>query len=360
MNIIDVFNSNVAELPKTRSNNDFEDFVREMFDAYLHLVYSFTSKDYVSTTIRSARPLIKNLCQKICDSLAEYFAGLPHASYNILKSGITAVQTHVNRLCSSPDIRPHLTHLYRVRLKTMAPLGRSDLFHIPFELRHLVRTQRYSIPGLPCLYFGGSLWVCWEELGRPEFHRMQMSRFTATAPTQVLDFGYRPALFAAMMAHDPAKKRDCPEGRLAASYAICWPLIAACSVRVLYAGSAFVPEYVVPQQMLQWVTHTANCHGIRYFSTHVSQYPNNPNTGANYVFPVKSRPKSGHCQQLRQLFELSEPIAWELLIRSDLLPSLTPNLSCKLELIPEYRVDYSITDFGVCEGRLAALPTARL
>ena len=49
-----------------------------------------------------------------------------------------------------------------------------------------------------------------------------------------LDFGYRPALIAAMLQANPATLADGgPLADFAISQAVCWPFIAACSIKVL-------------------------------------------------------------------------------------------------------------------------------
>lgn len=41
--------------------------------------------------------------------------------------------------------------------------SKDEMFHIPYEKRNLVGNQRFSLSGLPCLYLGGSSYICWEE-----------------------------------------------------------------------------------------------------------------------------------------------------------------------------------------------------
>lgn len=69
---------------------------------------------------------------------------------------------------------------------------RGDIFHVPFEKRRLVGNQRYSIAGLPCLYLGSSIWICWEELGRPPLDSVWVSRFRIVKQASVLDFQFPP------------------------------------------------------------------------------------------------------------------------------------------------------------------------
>src|SRR4029077_14880750 len=89
-----------------------------------------------------------------------------------------------------------LDQLYRIRPAKADEwhLEKRSLFHIPFNERHKVARQRYSIPGLPCLYLGGTLYVCWLEMNRPNFDSLFISRFRVTPgeTVSVLDLGMRP------------------------------------------------------------------------------------------------------------------------------------------------------------------------
>lgn len=48
--------------------------------------------------------------------------------------------------------------------------SKDEMFHIPYDKRSLVGNQRYSVTGLPCLYLGGSSYICWEEIGRKDLN----------------------------------------------------------------------------------------------------------------------------------------------------------------------------------------------
>ena len=52
-----------------------------------------------------------------------------------------------------------------------------DMFHIPLNRREIVKTQRYSAPGYPCLYLGNTVYSCWEEMHRPHFDDLMFSGF---------------------------------------------------------------------------------------------------------------------------------------------------------------------------------------
>jgi hypothetical protein len=81
-----------------------------------------------------------------------------------------------NRLTSVSSI-PAECDFYRTRSSSDRRLSREELFHNPFENRGRVATSRYSIPGLPALYLGDSIYVCWEEYRRKKMDDLYFSRF---------------------------------------------------------------------------------------------------------------------------------------------------------------------------------------
>jgi len=238
-----------------------------------------------------------------------------------------------------------------------------EMFHIPFELRDRVGTQRYSFPGLPCLYVGQSLYVCWEELGRPDLHALWVSK-VVVAPEhsiRVLDLGHRPATIAAgLEAALAGRSRGMPLRR-ATAYAVLWPLIAACSVkRSPSRNRSFVVEYVVPQLLLRWLVRTVRegkkdrLDGIRYFSTHIEEHEANL-AGMNYVFPAQKRGKVGFCPQLREKFHLTHPTSWQL-ATAEITPPPQPRYNnFDLQLTKGWSADYRFTVFSRVEGFLDRL-----
>lgn len=57
---------------------------------------------------------------------------------------------------------------YRMRVfESRNYVDYKEMFHVPLDMRGIIKTQRYSFPGYPCLYLGTSINACWEELHRP-------------------------------------------------------------------------------------------------------------------------------------------------------------------------------------------------
>ena len=71
------------------------------------------------------------------------------------------------------------------------------MFHIKYSLRSKVKTQRFSFPGLPCLYLGASSYVCWLELNRPAFDKFQVATIKqkSTDDYNVIDLCVHPYSF---------------------------------------------------------------------------------------------------------------------------------------------------------------------
>lgn len=60
---------------------------------------------------------------------------------------------------------------FRPREKVTS-LRPQELFHVPFESRRLVGSNRYSIPGHPSLYMANSIYTAYKELNEPEFDNL--------------------------------------------------------------------------------------------------------------------------------------------------------------------------------------------
>lgn len=361
MDIVDLLDSELLALPKNRDCNDFEKFLKSWFSAFLSEVSKLEGDNWLTSELKRQQPLLQKLCSHIEQAVNSYLMGFSHQAYDRLRMALDEAAAAIAKMASLPDIADRLQNLYRIRVGSLTDFKRPDLFHIPFQLRHLVKPQRYSISGLPSLYLGGSSWVCWEELSRPGFENIQISRFRAvpSSSVRVLDFGWRPAVIAAFIDANPiVMKGPGQSSEFALAYAICWPLLASCSIRVMHAGSPFTPEYVVPQLLLQWLRNESDIDGIRYFSTRIAQYVDSPEPAANFVFPVRTNEETGFCQELRGKFLLSRPMAWSLVdqlpIESTPPPGGVPQW--KLSVNPDVEIAYWKTHFFSCEAKINSLP----
>ena len=275
----------------TKKLNQFLGKVEELEDGLIHPNKNI-STDFVK---RNQKRIIKNLI--LC--IEEYYNGNPFKAYENLESVLRHDYKDLYAIINQ-KIYQEGESFFRVRLSEKNyPFQKSEMFHIPFELRNKVSTQRFSIPGFPSLYLGRTIYICWEELNRPSIDKIQAIRYKNIKPIKLLDLT------------PPIK--DCEDVNELYRFLMTFPLILCCSVKVKDTSDTFKPEYIIPQLLLQWVRNNDILDGIQYKSTHVTSKVFNENTELiNIVLPVKTSKGTGICNKLIKFFESTEVISWNL------------------------------------------------
>ncbi|EFD1677397.1 hypothetical protein FGU44_24610, partial [Escherichia coli] len=153
-------------------------------------IYFNTLNDYIedndnelSRRLSSKLDRITRIYFGVVSSLEYFLSGDIKSSYDTFDrtfsdrftaNYIQKISIPLENICNSS--RP----LFRVRKSDTAVKNRNEIFHIPFSKRHLVNAQRYSVAGLPCLYLGSSLYVCWLEMDKPDFDKLYISSFISS------------------------------------------------------------------------------------------------------------------------------------------------------------------------------------
>lgn len=215
------------------------------------------------------------------------------------------------------------------------------------------------------VYLGSCAYICWEELNRPTFDSLQISRFEGVKPNEsiILDISYTPSylefrlnkLLFGDWRPDYEQNKSQIDDEIVSMF-VKWPLIISCSVKVKDMKHPFKPEYIIPQLLLQWITKNPSIDGIKYFSTKIVNETNNMSLYQNYVFPAKSNPKQGICEKLKKHFNITETVSWQLAMTQKNSYSDYQNNyldSKEIELIKGLRVPYKTTDFGFIEYLLS-------
>ena len=185
-----------------------------------------------------------------------------------------------------------------------------EMSHIPFQFNHKVGNERYSMSGFPSLYLGSSVYVCWEEMRRPDIDYANFALFKTTTTIKVVDLANKEHY------HFTGEKfADC--------------LVLACSFPVQFLNDPFKPEYIIPQMLLQSLVrynrdniNEEKIAGIMYSSTHIKDsklwinYPENRKNRQlfyNYVFPAFDRKESGLSSELNSIFQFWNSITYNKL-----------------------------------------------
>jgi len=388
MLLADFFSSQAVRLPRNGGpdSESFDTFLHKLFDQYLTQLKDVDDPGFgtISGRIKGLIPDVERLSSGIVDVVKRVLEGHPFSGYAILEALLESVgverlfstlSCYVSDSAAGGRFDPILTSalhptLYRLRsdatVAAYGQLSRKDMFHVPFEKRRSVRNHRYSIPGLPCLYLGSSVWICWEELGRPNLDSLLLSRFEFADDLVVLDFHFPPDLawLVFQWANGPAdltlpenvdiEKKARYNDEFVLSYILFWPLIAGCSIKVLDREGTFHPEYIVPQLLLRWVTATKkyDVSGIRYFSTRTPAGQWDVFAHSNCVFPARQIAATGLCGYLLDKFRLTIPIAWQLLKSYDDEHKITfgpTNFGGAITINEELKLPYGRTEFFAAE-----------
>lgn len=251
-----------------KNDNDVLDVLKENLNDYASNIESLSNFQYTRK--------VKDINKIILKTFEHYYNGMPNKAFTEIKKLFT--QKNITEFLNIDTIvkmgyENEYKQLYRVRLgENIYEL--TDIFHNPFNNRHIIPTNRYSIPGFPCLYLSGSILGCWIEMDKPDIDKLSVSRFEADKDLKILDLATLP---------HQIDKFDASEYK----YLVTWPLICACAIRVKDNNRTFKSEYIIPQLLLQLLREIKDIDGIRYFSVKTEYQKVNRNPiYINYVFPA--------------------------------------------------------------------------
>lgn len=291
---------------------------------------------------------IENLSNAIIETIERYYEGNILAATQRFNDALEQTFFHDLDVLTIIDEQ---TSFYRARKNDNSIFSKEDLFHIKFELRHIVSTNRFSVPGFPALYLGDSTYTCWEEFGKSKLRDLYFARFENINPLKVIHIEKYTDFVEKL---DGEKDQNIPK---ILSYLVLYPLTIACVIKTQNPTGNFKPEYIIPQLLLQFVSRKPEIDGVKFPSTRIDYSKLSGIRGYNYVFPVKSISKTGYCKNLKTAFSCTEPTSLELeeIINNPVgtMHSSGPAIDDrKIELIKGVKSPYSKSSFGKIEFRL--------
>lgn len=197
-----------------------------------------------------------------------------------------------------------------IREDNSFPLERKELFHIPHHKNYLIGTERYSMPGHPCLYLASQPELGWYECGKPD--KFAIAKFDIPQEEdnnlKFIDFSEKLMPLKHSFVCWFSNEDDIEAVRkYLLKYLFTYTLRAACSVVVEHPGSKYIEEYVIPQLLLQWVVTDKDFDGIRYESCNSDE---NVKVlwGHNIVLVTKSFDVDGLDRKLRENVKVGQPV----------------------------------------------------
>jgi len=308
MKNIALFKDPFYQLPK-RYEGNFSQFVKDNLVKYREKLADFDS--WLKEDIEKERILIEELCDSINNTIELYLKGLPCKAYTALCKSLIELKPFLLYPTSESVllIGGNINNYFRIR-ESFFKIEKEGIFHIAFKSRHETQSYRYSIPGVPCLYLSNSVFLCWEEIGKPINKRLYCSRFEIDRnKLKTLNLSFTPAKVLNM--YNPEKHE--------LTFSLCkhfikralitWPILFACSIHTKCQKDKFKIEYVIPQLMMQWCLENNDIDGICYYSVR-SRYNNSLGYSLyqdNLALPAKVNLDNGLCSVLKKKIKLSEP-----------------------------------------------------
>jgi hypothetical protein len=305
-----LYNTDFYRLPKDIIYDNFLDYVKSNLGQYLTKLDIYEGP--LNTTILENKTKIETLCACIVKSIELYLKGLPYQSYNALYPALDDLKDFF--LIPKPDKRIHIAtkddkSFFRIResyLKLKTPY---EMAHIPFEFRHRIPTNRYSIPGIPCLYMSNTLHLCAEELGKKDIRHLWGSRieFDINA-LNLVNLEYTPTKIAFL--NQPVKDLKEETDFFFKESLVTWPISFVCSIKTKYQRANFKVEYIIPQLIMQWCLESPYLDGVSYFSTKGTpqQIDNVPMSHINIALPAKTIQDNGLCPELMKKLRFTDPL----------------------------------------------------
>lgn len=144
---------------------------------------------------------------------------------------------------------------------------RKEMLHIPLNRRELISTQRFSIPGIPCVYLGTTSYVCWLELNKPNDKSFNVSSYKFNdkgKKLRILNLVIPQELISGIYDKGMDNYKSIRK-RLQIDMLRLWPLVCATSFNVNDKNRSFKSEYIV-SQLIMLCLKELKIDGIAYIS----------------------------------------------------------------------------------------------
>ena len=196
----------------------------------------------------------------------------------------------------------HNTNFYRMRAAEKYELyDRKGLFLISDKLENLVGDYRFNPSGYACLYLAPNLYLAWEECRRPDFDKVNFSRFVNKREVKVINL-------------------TIPQDMIYREHFLMAYITLLCSAKTTDKDKHNY-QYIVPHLMMEALCSSQRMmeanrktpiSGIKYLSSRRFDQKdflfNNRNLSEAYVFPQHPhKDEEEVCPYLANLFHLTEP-----------------------------------------------------
>lgn len=201
--ILEILSDKHFKLPFKRRQNHFPKAIKQVLDNYC----AFVEKLPDEILTQKEKSIIDQLSLHLINTISEYYEGFNSKSFSIFSEGIELIRGKLEY--TSPIENNYFYNYpiktYRIRIGDNKQYSSSEMFHIPFQLRHKVSEQRFSISGLPCLYMGNSIYASWLEMNKPKLNSFQVAKLEFTYnDLKLLDLVHTPHYYSNLIKQEIA------------------------------------------------------------------------------------------------------------------------------------------------------------
>lgn len=269
--------------------SDWVEFLLNQSEGYLKKISSHDKKDIMGK--------INNNCMVIKKSISAYYTGnialattmmhdllkriIDSDTTHFIKSGID--QSYSTRLISCyPDLHGNgagesyyqnmkESELTFFRARTDYFNDYKEMYHIPLNKRDMVGTERFCIPGIPCLYIGSSIYDIWLEIGRPAYSDFNVSALKLTEEgknLQILNLTINPYVILGLCTDLSDGTSSDKTIALIKSVLFSYPLIIATSIRNKRSAGKFRSDYII-SHLIMLNIKKLGIDGVAYISKRI-------------------------------------------------------------------------------------------
>jgi|GEM_PF-343664 len=169
--------------------------------------------------------------------------------------------------------------LFRSRLSDeISGFKPEKMLHIGFDDRGTIATQRFSIPGLPCLYFGTSSYDCWIEMGKPPDNIFNVSHAKFDDTIKVFNTAvnvYDISEFSTLTEENKDRYNINYDQAIQTLMSL-WLLSISASFSIEETGRTFRSEYII-SQLIMLVVRDSKLDGVIYLTKQLKTQLKNDN-----------------------------------------------------------------------------------
>ena len=239
-------------------------------------------------------------------------------------------------------------------------MSREEMLHVPLTKRSLSSSNRFSLPGIPCLYIASTTYCCWKELEEPS--DMSVVAF------RVNEFGKKLRILNLVIPQNLINGVDwrlfSPMPELAQKMRLFFPLVIATSISTINRDKCgYNPEYTISHLIMRCLKEL-KIDGVAYLSTRIDdefQYPH----GVNVAIPIFSESTQQEYGEICHFFEITNPLFFEsvkdkaitetLGAKSYINAAFPEGITSKIKYDGKY-ISYSATTFSDIDNLMVGKP----